>query len=97
MNESDASWSSDGQRLVLEGSAHGQQSDELYIENTDGSNRVQLTHENGQSLQESPGTPRWSPTGDLIVFEEAGELLLIQPDGQGKRDLGGDGTASNPD
>jgi len=96
-NEAEVSWSPDGQRLVIEASAHGTHTDELYIENTDGSGRVQLTHENRQDHQESPGTPKWSPRGDLIVFEEAGELFLIQPDGKGQRDLGGDGTAINPD
>jgi Tol biopolymer transport system component len=96
-NERAASWSPDGQRLVIQAWAHGQQSDELYTEDADGGNRVQLTHANATTAQESPMSPQWSPTGQLIVFAETDNLYTIQPDGQGVRGLSDEGTAINPD
>src|SRR5262249_4467575 len=50
-NEAVASWSPDGQKLAIQAWAHGQQSDELYIEDSDGSNRVQLTHTSSATAQ----------------------------------------------
>jgi Tol biopolymer transport system component len=96
-NEAAASWSPDGRELVIQAWEHGEQNDELYIEDSDGSNRVQLTHASAATAQESPTSPKWSPTGQLIVFAEADDLYTIQPDGQGVRGLSDDGTAINPD
>jgi Tol biopolymer transport system component len=96
-DEAGASWSPDGRQLVIEVSRHGQRNDELYIENVDGSERVQLTHGTPANSDASPSSPKWSPTGQVILFEEANNLFLIQPDGQDPSLLVDDDTAINPD
>lgn len=96
-DEAAASWSPDGRQLVVEVSPHGQPNDELYIENTDGSERVQLTHATAANSVDSPSSPKWSPTGQAILFEEADNLYLIQPGGRDPSLLVDDGTAINPD
>jgi len=96
-DEAAPSWSPDGQQLVIEAAPHGQSNDELYIENADGSDRIQLTHDTSATSNQSPAVPKWSPTGQLIVFEEGDNLYLIQPDGQNPNELLDDGTSGNPD
>ena len=68
------SWSPDGTHLAY---ADGGQ---LYIIDTVGGHRTQLTH---LPTGSDPTQPSWSPDGDLIVFKSHLNIDVIKADGSG--------------
>ena len=68
-DEEDSEFSPDGQRIVFQSTRAGSTMD-IWVSNADGSNPVQLTHEEG-----SAGTPHWSGDGQFVIFD------LHAPDG----------------
>jgi Tol biopolymer transport system component len=73
--ESSPSYSPDGKRIA---NVSGQtQSEEIFLQDSDGKNRVQLTHLNKVRM----GRPRWSPDGKQLVFslgtERGSDVYLI--------------------
>jgi Tol biopolymer transport system component len=66
--ESAPSYSPDGARISAISDQTG--SDEIWVSDANGGNRVQLTHLNGASRV---GRPRWSPDGKTITFEMRGQ------------------------
>jgi Tol biopolymer transport system component len=65
--ESDPSYSADGGRIVDISDQTG--ADEVWVSDSEGGNRVQITHLKGQRR---PARPRWSPDGRLILLELRG-------------------------
>jgi Tol biopolymer transport system component len=61
--DSNPAFSPDGRKIAFESDRAGETID-IWICDADGSNPVQLTHEDGAA-----GTPHWSPDGRLIVFD----------------------------
>jgi len=60
----------------------------LWVAHTDGTRTRQITFERDPSV--IVGVPRWSPSGDAIVYVLSGErpqLWVIRPDGRGARKL----------
>jgi dipeptidyl aminopeptidase/acylaminoacyl peptidase len=55
---------------------------ELYIMDTDGNNKKQLTH-----THDREGALQWRPDGEYIGFVRKGCLFEIKPDGSGERKL----------
>jgi len=55
---------------------------ELYIMDTDGNNKKQLTQ-----TPEREGAVQWRPDGEYIGFIRKGALVEIKPDGSGEREL----------
>jgi Tol biopolymer transport system component len=60
---------------------------EIWVADIDGSNTVQLTHFNNPLT----GSPRWSPSGQLIVFDSRvggkATVYVVDPDGGAPRRL----------
>jgi Tol biopolymer transport system component len=69
--ESDPSYSADGGRIVDISDQTG--ADEVWVSDSEGGNRVQITRLRGQH----PARPRWSPDGRLILLELRGGGLEI--------------------
>jgi Tol biopolymer transport system component len=87
-------WSPDGKTLLFfartlnlfHGDDSSNKNSELYKVNIDGTGLTQLTHD----PRTSPGSPRWSPNGERIVFiatdndpAESSNFYLMKPDGSG--------------
>jgi Tol biopolymer transport system component len=72
------SWSPDGSKIIftyLSPSSHNSRTWSLGVINTDGSNFVQLTPEDGSD------SPEWSPDGRKIVFTRNEIIYLMNADG----------------
>ncbi len=83
------SWSPDGTQLTYDDDAA------IYVVNGDGTNRRLLTEQSDDP--QGVSGPVWSPSGEWIAFvSQGGVITLIHPDGSGRHDLPGDGTALNP-
>jgi Tol biopolymer transport system component len=65
--ESAPSYSEDGGRIVDISDQTG--ADEVWVSDSEGGNRMQITHLKGQR---QPARPRWSPDGRLILLELRG-------------------------
>lgn len=87
-------WSPDGKTLLFfartfnlfTGNDGSSKSTELYAVNVDGTGLTQLTHD----PKTSPGSPKWSPNGERIIFTatdndpaESSDFYLMKPDGSG--------------
>jgi Tol biopolymer transport system component len=70
MVDSNAEYSPDGRKIAFASDRAGETFD-IWVANADGSDPIQLTHENGAA-----GSPRWSPDGRSIVFD------LLTPEGE---------------
>ena len=72
--------SPDGKRVVFTSGEIGKKTDQLYIMDLDGANRVQLTNLPGNNAG-----AKWSPAGTTIAFnsglEDNPEIYTIKPDG----------------
>jgi TolB protein len=71
-------WSPDGSKIVWSSRGAGQFY--LWVMNSDGSGKRQLTSEYSES-------PSWSPDGSKIAFTAAGRINVINPDGTGRAEL----------
>jgi Tol biopolymer transport system component len=79
MREFDATWSPDGRRLAFVGGRGGRE--QIYVMNSDGSGRRQVSHE-----PSCAGHPSWSPDGLRILgttafCSDTAALFSIRPDG----------------
>jgi Tol biopolymer transport system component len=84
--EEDPAWSPDGRRIVYRDSRRGfNLNDEIYVMKADGSHRRNLT----RSPLTNDWGPAWSPDGRLIAFNSATRLVVMRPDGTGRRRLTG--------
>jgi Tol biopolymer transport system component len=87
-------WSPNGKTLLFfartlnlfHGDDTSSKNSELYKVNIDGTGLTQLTHD----PRTSPGSPKWSPNGERIVFiatdndpAESSDFYLMKPDGSG--------------
>lgn len=55
----------------------------LYVINSDGSNKTELA----EAINGNFGRTVWSPDGTRIVFEEGGQISVVNADGTGRRAL----------
>ena len=81
-----ARWSPNGQQIVFRSDRDGD--NEVWIMNSDGSGKVQLTH--NESFNDV--FPSWSPSGQQIAFgtdrdDGAREIYVMNADGSGRRRL----------
>jgi TolB protein len=70
----DPSWAPNGNRLVYHHAFS--ENDGIFVVRRDGSNRRLLDRGHGHS------SPVWSPDGDRILYWAAGNLRVIEPDGE---------------
>ena len=91
----DAAISPDGRRVAFIGRRDGAL--DLYVMNVEGSERRQLTGDAAQDRR-----PAWSPSGGRLLFDRtepaAGSrpvLMLINPDGSGRKQLRVDASAAD--
>lgn len=73
------SWSSDGSQLVFSKPSSTLGDTDLYVVNKDGTNEAQITFDAGQHI-----LPKWSPSGDRIVYVSNTGTHIIDADGQNK-------------
>jgi dipeptidyl aminopeptidase/acylaminoacyl peptidase len=76
------SWSPDGSRLAFADAdlQYVANADQLFLIDSDGTHRTQLTH---LPLGSDPIQPSWSPDGNLIAFKSQDNIDVIKPDGSG--------------
>jgi len=87
-NEYKPSWAPDGLQLTYT------DGEEIYVVNADLTESRSVTD---SEPEDGAYEPAWSPSGEWIAFiTGGGGITLIHPDGSGRHDLPGDGTASNP-
>lgn len=87
-------WSPDGSKIAYTesgGSSGALIPSELWISDSDGTNRVRILADLDGQVKKS-----WSHDGSRIVFASAGDLWLVSPDGSGLLQLTND-TASQDD
>jgi dipeptidyl aminopeptidase/acylaminoacyl peptidase len=77
-NATQAAWSPDGNRFVVEISPRGAAATDLYVVNADGSSLTQITDYPGSEMH-----PTWSPDGTRIAFTSSGDIWTVAPDGSG--------------
>lgn len=79
-------WSPDGQRLVFQSTRHKQDSWNIWVIDSDGSNMEQLTDDPAAAM-----APVWSPDGNSIAFHSYrdgnGNIYVMQTDGTHQRRL----------
>jgi Tol biopolymer transport system component len=71
-------WSPDGSRIVFSAVRDG--GVQLFVMTADGSD--------GTALGVAGDGPRWSPDGRRVAFTDGEEIVLVDPDGTNRRDLG---------
>ena len=87
-------WSPDGKTITYvnhfvyaDGTTYGNYRN-IYLINSDGSNRRQLTKINEFSSSKNATDPRWSPSGLFIVYDVDNSLSLMKADGTQQTSLG---------
>lgn len=98
----DPNWSPDGSKIAFTASG-GDNTNDIYVWNADGSGIVTVAQGKGHHIAESLQQyfrPRWSPTGDHLVCEwfrltegggwQTADVYRFEADGGGKTNLTGD-------
>lgn len=86
--DANVSWSPDGTKLVFTSWRDGENVDEIYVMNPDGSNQRRLTY---NAVPGGDGYPAWSPDGSRIAFtshrDRWTEIYVMNADGSNQRRL----------
>ena len=75
-NEFGASFSPDGSKIAFASDRTGE-GDEIWIVNSDGTGRRQVT----RGVRRPEGSPRWSPDGKRLAFDGLRALSITVPSG----------------
>lgn len=76
-------WSPDGSRIAFLASANGSSGTDIYVMDSDGRQRLNIT--NTPAMDEH--SPAWSPDGSTIAFISAGQVWVVGPDGNDAQPL----------